>query len=110
MHLLSEFTLEQAHLLPSGTQLLDEHGTERDGLGPRLCRAHDRSRSPFLSCAPLMKPLVKGTAGALEVDAEASRPPPTKRSVRAGQATRPARPERAEHIGHLRRSAWSDSV
>src|SRR5216683_7133223 len=70
MHLLSEFTLEQAHLLPSGAQLLDEHGTERDGLGPRLCRAHDRSRSPFLSCAPLMKPLVKGTAGALEVDAE----------------------------------------
>ncbi|MFZ0188407.1 MAG: hypothetical protein WAL72_15865, partial [Streptosporangiaceae bacterium] len=46
VRLLSEFTLKQACMLSAGSQLLDEHGTERDGPGDRLCRAHDRNVLP----------------------------------------------------------------
>jgi hypothetical protein len=42
--LVGEFTLEQAHLLPLGAQLFGEHGTERNGPSPGLCRAHCRER------------------------------------------------------------------
>src|SRR5580700_4526071 len=48
VRLLGEFTLEQAHLLSSGAQLFDKHGTERDRPGYRLRRAHEWNMLPGL--------------------------------------------------------------
>ena len=66
-------------MLSAGSQLLDEHGTERDGPGARLCRAHDRNVLPCgasladpLSTCWVGPPLsaLEGVGGGLEVDAE----------------------------------------